>query len=105
MPAPATRFRLPGLVVLCLVLSATFGAQNEPVNPDLTAHEWGTFTSIAGRNGLAVEWSPLNGSTDLPLFVEHFNNAQSKAGLQGTVRMETPVPTSTRRAKLYYPSR
>ncbi len=89
MPTPATRFRVLGLGVLCLVLSASFGAQN--VNPDLTAHEWGTFTSIAGRNGQAVEWSPLNGSADLPSFVEHLNGAQFKLGLRGTVRMETPV--------------
>jgi len=91
MPALATRYRVPGLVVLCLVLSASFGAQNQRINPDLTAHEWGTFTSIAGTDGLAVKWSPLNGSTDLPGFVEHLSGAQFKAGLRGTVRMETPV--------------
>jgi hypothetical protein len=51
----------------------------------------GTFTSIAGRNGQAVRWSPLNGSSDLPAFVEHLNGAQYKAGLRGSVRMETPV--------------
>lgn len=91
MPATAARSRVTGLVLLCLALSATFGAQNQPVNPDLTAHEWGTFTSIAGRNGQAVKWMPLNGSTDLPRFVEHFSGPQAKAGLWGTVRMETPV--------------
>jgi hypothetical protein len=91
MPAPATRFRLPGLVVLLLVLSAAFGAQNQPITPDLTAHEWGTFTSIAGIDGQAVKWSPLNLSGDLPSFVEHLSGAQFKAGLHGTVRMETPV--------------
>ncbi len=57
----------------------------------LTAHEWGTFTSIAGADGQAVEWFPLTGSTDLPSFVEHFRNAGFKLGLRGTVRMETPV--------------
>jgi hypothetical protein len=91
MPLPATRLPLLRLAILCLVLSTSFGAQNQRINPDLTAHEWGTFTSIAGRNGLAVEWSPLNGSADLPSFVEHLNGAQFKAGLRGTVRMETPV--------------
>jgi hypothetical protein len=85
------RSRVPSVVVLCLALSATFGAQSQPVNPDLTAHEWGTFTSIAARNGRAMEWSTLNGSADLPSFVEHLNGAQFKAGLRGTVRMETPV--------------
>src|SRR5260370_11351728 len=62
-----------------------------PVYASLTAHEWGTFTSIAGSDGSAVEWSPLAGSTDLPGFVEHFRDAGFKLGLRGTVRMETPV--------------
>jgi hypothetical protein len=67
------------------------GGEARPVYASLTAHEWGTFTSIAGRDGSAVEWSPLTGSTDLPGFVEHFRNAGFKRGLRGTVRMETPV--------------
>jgi hypothetical protein len=66
-------------------------AQKPPVESSLTAHEWGTFTSIAGRDGQATRWLPLNGSTDLPSFVEHFRNAGFKVGLSGTVRMETPV--------------
>src|SRR6202035_2428685 len=91
MPPTAARSHVPGLVFLCLVLSTSFGAQVQPANPELTAHEWGTFTSIASRNGEAVEWSTLNGSADLPRFVDHINSAQFKAGLRGTVRMETPV--------------
>ena len=35
----------------------------------LVVHEWGTFTSIAGKNGVALEWKPLNGTSDLPSFV------------------------------------
>jgi hypothetical protein len=58
---------------------------------EFTVHEWGTFTSVAGRNGQAVRWRPLDGSTDLPNFVEHLRGAELKPGLQGTVRMETPV--------------
>jgi hypothetical protein len=61
------------------------------VYSSLTAHEWGTFTSIAGSDGQAVEWSPLAGSKDLPAFVEHFRDPGYKLGLRGTVRMETPV--------------
>src|SRR5712692_9030165 len=67
------------------------GSEKTAVFSGLTAHEWGTFTSIAGEKGQAVEWSPLTGSTDLPEFVEHFRNAGFKLGLRGTVRMETPV--------------
>jgi hypothetical protein len=59
--------------------------------PDLTVHEWGTFTSIAGPDGRSMDWLPLTGSTDLPAFVEHFREVAFKGGLRGTVRMETPV--------------
>jgi hypothetical protein len=67
------------------------GRGARPVYSSLTAHEWGTFTSIAGVDGSAIEWSPLTGSTDLPAFVEHFRDPGFKLGLRGTVRMETPV--------------
>jgi hypothetical protein len=69
----------------------SLGNDAGPVYVSLTAHEWGTFTSIAGNDGEAVEWSPLTGSTDLPAFVEHFRDPGFKLGLRGTVRMETPV--------------
>jgi hypothetical protein len=89
MPPSPIRPHFAILALLCFALSATFGAQN--LTSDLTAHEWGTFTSIAGRDGLAVKWSPLSGSTDLPGFVQHFHSGDYKVGLRGTVRMETPV--------------
>jgi len=80
------------LLACSLTISAgLMGSENPSVFSGLTAHEWGTFTSIAGEQGQAVEWSPLTGSTDLPGFVEHFRNAGFKLGLRGTVRMETPV--------------
>jgi hypothetical protein len=69
----------------------TLSKEARPVYSGLTAHEWGTFTSIAGSEGQAVEWSPLTGSSDLPAFVEHFRDPGFKLGLRGTVRMETPV--------------
>jgi hypothetical protein len=56
----------------------------------LTVHEWGTFTSIAGVDGKAVEWLPQTGPTDVPCFVER-NRLNVMGGLSGTVRMETPV--------------
>jgi hypothetical protein len=86
--------RLLARAVLALslaVLPVLFRAQTPPSDPALTAHEWGTFTSIAGRDGHAAQWLPLTGSTDLPVFVEHFQGADFKGGLRGTVRMETPV--------------
>ena len=69
-----------------------------PPQDRLVAHEWGTFTSIAGKDGVALEWRPLNGATDLPKFVHSFQgpnqglrHANSKVELTAAVRMETPV--------------
>src|SRR6267378_5146666 len=79
-------------LICCLAIAAGLaGSENPPVFSGLTAHESGTFTSIAGGQRQAAQWSPLAGSTDLPGFVEHFRSAGFKRGLRGTVRMETPV--------------
>jgi hypothetical protein len=86
--------RLLACTVLALSVAALpllFHAQTPSSDPALTAHEWGTFTSIAGKDGRAADWLPLTGSTDLPAFVEHFQTPNFKGGVRGTVRMETPV--------------
>jgi len=67
-------------------------------HPGFIAHEWGTFTAIAGSDGQLIEWLPvdlgglggLGTLPELPRFVEHFRGSP-KAILRGTVRMETPV--------------
>src|SRR6185436_6130747 len=41
----------------------------------LTVHEWGTFTSVAGADGVSLEWRPLSGPSDLPSFVYTDTNA------------------------------
>jgi hypothetical protein len=56
----------------------------------LVVHEWGTFTSVAGADGAAVEWTPLVAPPDLPCFVDKVQ-FESKGWIPGTVRMETPV--------------
>jgi hypothetical protein len=92
--ADTMKSRLLACAVLALSLAALpalFRAQTPASDPGLTAHEWGTFTSIAGKGGRAADWLPLTGSTDLPAFVEHFQTPDFKGGLRGTVRMETPV--------------
>jgi hypothetical protein len=75
---------------------------------DMTVHEWGTFTTVAGEDGRAVEWLPLGGPVDLPCFVHSFNRllkvgiprgplgplpdyTTARTTLKGKVRMETPV--------------
>jgi len=78
-----------GLLALCLAGGLRAFAQN--ASSDLTVHEWGTFTAVAGKEGHAVEWRPVFDPADLPGFVEHFRTANLKIGLRGTIRMETPV--------------
>jgi hypothetical protein len=70
-----------------LLCAAEIGSQADR----LTVHEWGTFTSIANRDGVPQVWLPLSGPSDLPCFVHRFEGVQAKGALQGTVRMETPV--------------
>lgn len=103
------RTRLLPLVVLYVALVGTV-AGSQQARP-FTAHEWGTFTTVAGPDGQAQEWLPLGGPTDLPCFVETYENRlfkilagpqaaafgplltyeKARSSLKGTVRMETPV--------------
>jgi hypothetical protein len=59
----------------------------------LVVHEWGTFTSFSGSDGVPVGFRPTN--TDLPSFVYYQDgDPTSKSGRlyrDGTVSMETPV--------------
>jgi hypothetical protein len=60
--------------------AASYAAQNSAVREDhLVVHEWGTFTSIAGKDGIALDWRPLNGPTDLPGFVHTVQERRAKA--------------------------
>jgi hypothetical protein len=95
-----TRLRLrPTLVVLGLVVIGCGAIAARPAAPSgqTTVHEWGTFTSVAGEDGQAIEWLPLSGPSDLPCFVRRMPVSPKSwhpggvAGTPGTVRMETPV--------------
>ena len=72
----------------------------DSIKPDgLIVHEWGTFTSIAGAGGAAIDWRPLAEKSDLPEFVytetenEGFRETYRYDGKSAVarVRMETPV--------------
>lgn len=95
-------------VAAVFFLAAAAGLAARSQDSALTVHEWGTFTTIAGPDGQAMQWLPLGGPTDLPCFVEYYRNRlykvmpppevgalldyeKARAGLKGTVRMETPV--------------
>ena len=92
-----------GLLILAAVVVTVFktsgwnAAKLVPAASGLIVHEWGTFTSIAGKDGVALEWRPLNGASDLPKFIHTIQNQDEglrhgpKANLTAVVRMETPV--------------
>src|SRR2546430_1186719 len=85
--------RLTLLSIVILAATVLFAAGPHPSKSNdaggLTAHEWGTFTSIAGEDGNAITWQPWGGPTDLPCFVNRMPIL--KGTIFGTVRMETPV--------------
>jgi hypothetical protein len=107
--------RISAVVAILLVpalLGISIGASVDTAkSADLTVHEWGTFTSVAGPDGKAVEWLPLAGPADLPCFVDYYKNllsksiaplvadlqknsldyAKARTQLVGPIRMETPV--------------
>src|SRR5580692_1344135 len=89
----AFRFAPLAATVLSISAAALLMAANlHPIQPsELTVHEWGTFTSVAGVSGSAIEWDVLGCKSDLPHFVNDYGYRGFKWRLQGTVRMETPV--------------
>src|SRR5512134_127873 len=67
--APMPRRTLPvfGLLAATILASAATVGTNSA--SEVVAHEWGTFTTVAGEDGQAISWLPLGGPTDLPCFV------------------------------------
>src|SRR5882757_27170 len=86
MPQPSFRNSILTLVLAVPIFGAGLV---QPVDPPVTVHEWGTFTSVADPDGKSVAWVPLQGTPDLPCFVHR--RGPGKYGTQGLVRMETPV--------------
>ena len=100
---------LPVVTLLSITFLATAGMfAGSTQAPEVVAHEWGTFTTVAGEDGEAISWLPLGGPTDLPCFVQCYKNRLGKilangeqegpidydtarSALVATVRMETPV--------------
>lgn len=80
--------------------SAQSPQDGRKTDDSLTVHEWGTFTTFSGSDGLFLEFRPLDvDHEDLPDFVGHrldplpspFSRLLSKRLTRGRVRMETPV--------------
>ena len=89
MPAPVKPLKLV-LATVLVVSGFLIGRDRPAANSPLIVHEWGTFTSVAGKDGAAVSWAPLSGTPDLPCFVDQLAPQNVKL-MPGLVRMETPV--------------
>src|SRR5438876_8995511 len=96
----------PRRIGLCLLLGfgalALLGGMTRGREGGFVAHEWGTFTSVQGGDGVLLDWRPLETSR-LPKFVYDWKHPglkrQSAGGgapftktvLMTLQRMETPV--------------
>jgi len=90
--------------ILSLLLAAaqSFVCACGAANQDYIVHEWGTFTSVQGAEGVPIAWNPLQ-TTKLPKFVYDWTkpglnrlpagvlNPGSKSAFVTLQRMETPV--------------
>jgi hypothetical protein len=103
------------VVALGIGVAAVLEGAGQGTGDDITVHEWGTFTSVAGQDGRPIQWAPLDGPQNLPCFVSQatpggeikavanwvtFTPAAGgpaatpvswRSTLRATVRMETPV--------------
>ncbi len=82
---------------LALASVLLLGCAQDPAAP-FTVHEWGTFTSVSGSDGVPIVWRPLSAANDLPTFVYREPGVRgapvdlpSKNLVPTRVRMETPV--------------
>jgi hypothetical protein len=92
-----TKLILASLLTSNLIACAAGSSQGS-----LVAHEWGTFTSVQGADGVQIEWNPFI-TADLPKFVYNRHEGEgaeawllleeslSKSSFVALQRMETPV--------------
>lgn len=90
------------VVMPCVIaITLTAGFLKGSTTGGFVAHEWGTFTSVQGGDGVLLHWKPLE-SSRLPGFIYDWNKpglgrqamapmALTKVSLLTLQRMETPV--------------
>jgi hypothetical protein len=76
---------LPGILA-----ALECGAATAAEPSSLVVHEWGTFSTFSGSNGVNLKFYPYD--RDLPEFVHGYMPRNSKSGPKGgTLSLETPV--------------
>ena len=92
---PAAR----GMAAIVLASQIAFALVLQGANDGYVAHEWGTFTSIQGGDGVLLNWNGIE-TSDLPPFVYDWSRPGlerssplvfSKSSGYSLQRMETPV--------------
>ena len=90
------------LLTLILVAAPCRIIAGNGATENYVAHEWGTFTSVQGADGILIPWNPLE-TSKLPKFVYDWTkpgmnrlpsgvlNPGSKSAFVTLQRMETPV--------------
>ena len=98
---PSSSRTAAAVLGLAVALLFTRSADAAP-DGSFVAHEWGTFTSVQGADGVQMEWNPLQ-TTDLPKFVydrnrptgdfrrQPYSLIAAKSAFASRQRMETPV--------------
>jgi hypothetical protein len=95
---------MPLILVGLVSSSLSAFAATPPAKENYVAHEWGTFTSVQGADGIQLEWNPFT-VTELPKFVYTVFNPTGrqqkvvlpvfqmpgKSSFLARQRMETPV--------------
>jgi hypothetical protein len=94
---------MKAIILACccaLTLAHPLAASPDGAVSNYVAHEWGTFTSVQGADGVQMQWNPSN-PVELPNFVYSLLRpglgrsnsvlSVSKSALVTRQRMETPV--------------
>src|SRR6266849_3214341 len=92
-PRPGGRHRSGALrwtpVLIVAALAAGPAALTSPLMGTFVVHEWGTFVSMEGSDGLALE-GLHHDEADLPAFVH--SRSRDQLNLHATIsKLETPV--------------
>ncbi len=90
-------------IIATILASLVAAGGPEQTNQGLVAHEWGTFTSVAGRSGTSVMWAPLTGPSDVPCFVHRFGgfvDTRTNDTLHYIISTDVPEPLRTELNKL-----
>ena len=95
-PFARLAFFFPASLFL-LIAACTGIVSTEAQRPatSLVVHEWGTFTSVSGHDGITLEWRPLTVESELPSFVYSVDRSSTGRQQPAPPTQATPKPLPT----------